>query len=163
MPGKPFFCVMKDTLFEDGIFRTICRKHKQAHPISDIHFGNSSNTLIYLTCLAWCTINYTERKKLWWTGTVTSPYNSWSRGDRGMKIWSKVALDVTIADTKFQGSGYTGSRVVPIKILIFDQFFKSPEGSKSWNNISTHKSEHFEAKNYTVTPSSFWMCAAIGV
>ena len=78
-----------------------------------------------------CTLDYTEMRQLCWTGTVTCPYNSWSRGDRGMKIWSKVALDATLADTKFQGSGYTGSRVVPIIRLIFDQFFQSSECSKS--------------------------------
>ena len=77
------------------------------------------------------TLDYTEMGQLCWTGTVTCPYNSWSRGDRGMKIWSKVALDATLADTKFQGSGYTGSRVVPIIRLIFDQFFQSSECSKS--------------------------------
>ena len=92
------------------------------------------------------TIDYTEMRQLCWTGTVTCPYNFWSRGDRGMKIWSKVALDATLADTKFQGSCYTGSRVVPIIRLIFDQFFQISECSKSWYNIFTHKNEHFEAK-----------------
>ena len=89
--------------------------------ISNLNYFNKSEA----------TIDYTEMRQLCWTGTVTCPYNSWSRGDRGMKIWSKVALDATLADTKFQGSGYTGSRVVPIIRLIFDQFFQSSECSKS--------------------------------
>ena len=93
----------------------------------NVHIG----THFFMVVTPWPTFDYTEMRQLCWTGTVTSPYNSWSRGDRGMKIWSKVALDATLADTKFQGSGYTGSRVVPIIRLIFDQFFQSSECSKS--------------------------------
>ena len=63
-----------------------------------------------------------------------------------MKIGPKVALDDTIADTKFQESGYTGSSGKADTRIVLDQFFQSFQCSKSYHNIFTHKSEHFEAK-----------------
>ena len=63
-----------------------------------------------------------------------------------MKFGPEVALDDAIADTKFQGSGYTGSSGKADTRIVLDQFFQSSQCSKSYHNIFTHKSEHFEAK-----------------
>ena len=74
-----------------------------------------------------------------------------------MKIGPKVALDDTIADTKFQGSGYTGSSGKADTRIVLDQFFQSSQCSKSYHNIFTHKSEHFEAKTRLYLQSVYLM------
>ena len=63
-----------------------------------------------------------------------------------MKFGPEVALEATIADTKFQGSGYTGSSGKADTRIVLDQFFQCSQCYKSYPNIFTHKSEHFEAK-----------------
>ena len=59
---------------------------------------------------------------------------------------TSVALDATLADTKFQGSGYTSSRVLTFTRIILDQFFQTFQGPKSWHSNFAYKNEQFEAK-----------------
>ena len=81
-----------------------------------------------------------------------------------MKFGPEVALEATIADTKFQGSGYTGSSCIADTRIVLDQFFQSSEWSKSYHNIFTHKSEHFEAKTrLSLTTKKLNECRRKGV
>ena len=70
-----------------------------------------------------------------------------------MKFGPEVALDDTIADTKFQGSGYTGSSGKADTRIVLDQFFQNSQCSKSYHNIFMHKSKHFEAKTRLSVPN----------
>ena len=47
-----------------------------------------------------------------------------------MKFGPEVALEATIADTKFQGSGYTGSSGKANSRIVLDQFSTVPSVPK---------------------------------
>ena len=81
-----------------------------------------------------------------------------------MKFGPEVALEATIADTKFQGSGYTGSSGKADTRIVLDQFFQSSPCSKSYHNIFKHKSEHFKAKTrLSLTTKKLNECRRKGV
>ena len=69
--------------------------------------------------------------KALYRGTATPLCNYWPWSDRTMKFGPEVALDATIADTKFQGSGYTGSSGKADTRIVLDQFFQCSQCYKS--------------------------------
>ena len=121
------------------------------HNLQGCHLTNIAKNLLFsaITMAEFAALWYCQcwsNLKAVYRGTATPLCNSWPRHDRVMKFGPEVALDDTIADTKFQGSGYTGSSGKADTRIVLDQFFQSSQCSKSYHNNFTHKSKHFEAK-----------------
>ena len=71
--------------------------------------GRYFNLLLKLEYVLSITLN--DKSKMTWDSDYTS-----------IKFGPHVALAITIADTKFQGSGYTDSQVRAFTKIIIDQF-----------------------------------------